>query len=199
MLAGQYLCDVKAHCSNGNNKSSVFSCGQNFRRKWRLKVRASDISHKLSVHFSRRGTLPAGQYLYHVKAHASNGSNKGSVFFVRPKFSSEMASESGCNHVPHYGHAATCDTSTNRTSPHRPHRNFCEAGMTGKMRKTTCATSSLTSTLSFLATSVRASLPHTDTTAMSTHHYRIIISHLLLHYPCANTLPSRGIPPLDGC
>ena len=32
-----------------------------FPRKLRLKVRASDISHKLSVHFSRRGTVLAGQ------------------------------------------------------------------------------------------------------------------------------------------
>ena len=49
--ADQYLYHVKAHRSNGNNKGSGFSRGQNFRRKWRLKVRASDISHKLSVHF----------------------------------------------------------------------------------------------------------------------------------------------------
>ena len=71
---------VKAHRSNGNNKGSVFSCGQNFRRKWRLKVRASDISHKLSVHFSPRGTVLAGHYLYHVKAHALNGNNKVQFF-----------------------------------------------------------------------------------------------------------------------
>ena len=78
--ADQYLYHVKAHRSNGNNKGSGFSCGQNFRRKWRLKVRASDISHELSVHFSRRGTLLAGQYLCHVKAHALYGKDKGSVF-----------------------------------------------------------------------------------------------------------------------
>ena len=42
-LAGQYLYHVKDHPSNGNNKGSVFSFGQHFRRKWRLKVRASDI------------------------------------------------------------------------------------------------------------------------------------------------------------
>ena len=86
VLAGQYLYDVKAHCTNGNNKGSVFSCGQKFRWKWRLKVRASEISQKLSVHFSRRGTLLGGQYLYHVKAHASNGSNKGSVFSCGQNF-----------------------------------------------------------------------------------------------------------------
>ena len=40
----------------------------------------------LSVHFSRRGTLLAGQYLYHVKAHASNGSNKGSDFSCGQNF-----------------------------------------------------------------------------------------------------------------
>ena len=79
LLAGQYLYHVKAHRSNGNNKGSVFPCGQNFRRKLRLKVRASDISHKLLVHFYLRGTLLAGQYLYHVKAHALNSNNKGSV------------------------------------------------------------------------------------------------------------------------
>ena len=86
VLAGQHLYDVKAHCTNGNNKGSVFSCGQKFRWKWRLKVRASEISQKLSVHFSRRGTLLGGQYLYHVKAHASNGSNKGSVFSCGQNF-----------------------------------------------------------------------------------------------------------------
>ena len=86
VLAGQYLYHVKAHRSNGNNKGSVFSCGQNFRRKWRLKIRASDISLKLSVHFSQRGTVLAGQYLYHVKAHALNSNNKGSVFSCGQNF-----------------------------------------------------------------------------------------------------------------
>ena len=85
-LAGQYLYHVKDHPSNGNNKGSVFSFGQHFRRKWRLKVRASDISQKLSVHNSRRGTVLAGQYLFHVKANASNGINKGSVFSCGQNF-----------------------------------------------------------------------------------------------------------------
>ena len=53
----------------------LFSCGQNFCWKRRLKVRASDIWHTLAVHFSRRGTLLAGQYLYHVKTHPLNGNN----------------------------------------------------------------------------------------------------------------------------
>ena len=44
----------------------------------------------------------AGQYLYHVKAHALNGNNKGLVFFVRLKFSSEIESRSGCQqHCPY--------------------------------------------------------------------------------------------------
>ena len=102
LLAGQYLYDVKANRSNGNNKASVYSCGQNFRRKWRLKVRASDISHEFSVHFSRRGTLLAGQYLCHVKAHALNGNDKGSVFSCGQTFRRKWRLENVCQqHCPH--------------------------------------------------------------------------------------------------
>ena len=41
--------------------------------------------HLFSVHFSRRGTLPAWQYLYHVKARASNGNNLSRFIIPREK------------------------------------------------------------------------------------------------------------------
>ena len=99
--AGQYLYHVKAHPSNCNNQGSVFSCGQNFRRKWRLKVPASDISPKLSVHFSRSGTLLGGQNPYHMKARASKNNNQGSVFSCDQNFRRKWRLKIGANDTSH--------------------------------------------------------------------------------------------------
>ena len=47
--------------------------------------------------------LPAGQYLYatNVEARASNSNNSGSMFFVRPKTLSEMATDA-CKYIYFY-------------------------------------------------------------------------------------------------